>query len=118
MNLVLVTLAVFAALAAVFVASRNATTLCVIECSAGVVTVKRGAIAEAILSDLGDVLRRPVVAHATIRVSRSHGRAELSVTGNVSDAQRQQLRNVVGRVPLAKLMTSRRSRRAAPRRAR
>jgi hypothetical protein len=107
----LVALAVLAALAALFVASRNATTICVVECTAGVVTVKRGAIAEGILSDLGDVLRRPVVHHATIRISRSQGRAEVSVSGDVSDAQRQQLRNVVGRVPLGKLMTSRRSRR-------
>jgi hypothetical protein len=110
-NLVFIALAVFAALAALLVASRNATTICVVECTAGVVTVRRGAIAEGILSDLGDVLRRPVIHHATIRISRSQGRAEVSVRGDVSEAQRQQLRNVVGRVPLAKLMTSRRSRR-------
>jgi hypothetical protein len=107
MNLVGVTLLVAVALALLFVTSRNATTVCVLEVLAGVITVKRGGLAEGILADLGDVVRRPVVGRATVRISRSQGRAEVAVKGDVSDAQRQQVRNVIGRVPLAKLVSSR-----------
>jgi len=38
---------------------------------------------------------------------QTHPVAELRVTGDVSEAQKQQLRNVVGRVPLAKLRNAR-----------
>jgi hypothetical protein len=50
------------------------------------------------------VMRRPKVAQATLRITRSGKHAELHVRGDVSEAGKQQLRNVIGRVPLAKLV--------------
>ncbi len=97
----------FVALVALFVASRNAVTICVLEVRAGVVVVTRGAVAEGVLADLRDVLGRPPVRWATVRVSRARGHAELEIRGEVSDAQKQQLRNVIGRLPLAKLANAR-----------
>jgi hypothetical protein len=110
MELVL-TIAVIAAVGALFVASRNATMLCVLSVDGGRVVVKRGAMSEIILSDIADVVRAPSVRRATVRISRRQGRAQVDVSGEVSDAQRQQLRNVIGSVPLAKLVNVRRQKR-------
>ena len=44
------------------------------------------------------------IALATLRIVRARGRAALEVSGAVSPAQLQQLRNVVGSVSLAKLV--------------
>jgi hypothetical protein len=53
------------------------------------------------------VVARPEIEHATLRITRDRGAALLEVKGNVSANQQQQLRNVVGSVPLAKLVKAR-----------
>ena len=108
MQLAIVLVAIAVGLALLWLAARDAVTVCVIEVTKGRARLKRGGVAPRILADIGDVVRKPRIARATIRVVRSRGRAELKVTGNVSDAQRQQLRNVIGSVPLAKLVNARR----------
>ncbi len=100
--------AVAIALVALWWFARDATTVCVIDITSGRATITRGGIAPRIFADIGDVVRRPAIASATVRIVRRSGHAELEIRGDVSDAQRQQLRNVVGSVPLAKLINARR----------
>jgi hypothetical protein len=54
------------------------------------------------------VAARPKIAQVTVRVVRARGHAALEVNGTMPPAQLQQLRNVVGSVPLAKLVNARR----------
>ena len=89
-------------------AARNAVTICVIRVERGKLRVMRGGIAARVLADVGDVVRRPRVERATIRIVRERGFAKLHMSGTLSDAQMQQLRNVIGSVPLAKLVNARR----------
>jgi hypothetical protein len=98
------------ALIALWAASRAAITVCVLEVTSGKVSLRRGAIAPRILADLEDVVERPRVAAATLRVVRDAGRARLEIQGDVSEPQKQRLRNVVGALPLAKLANGRRRR--------
>ena len=88
--------------------ARNAVTICVIEVERGKLRVARGGIAPRVLADVGDVVRRPRVTRATIRIVRERGFARVHPSGDLSDAQVQQLRNVIGSVPLAKLINRRR----------
>jgi hypothetical protein len=88
-------------------AVRSALTVSVLEVKAGKIRVaSRRSIAPAILNDLRDVVRKPPVASATIRIMRSRGRAEVRFSGTISDAQAQRVRNVIGSVPLAKLVNA------------
>jgi hypothetical protein len=98
------------ALVALWASARAAVTVCVLDISAGDVVVRRGGLAPRILADIGDVAARPRIAQATLRVVRERGRASLEVDGAMSPAQLQQLRNVLGSVPLAKLANARRRR--------
>jgi hypothetical protein len=107
-----VAVAAFAAVAigALWLSARNATTVCVLEVTAGNVVVRWGGLAPRILADIGDVASHPAIARATLRIVREGGRAVLHVRGAVSPEQMQQLRNVIGSVPLAKLANARRRR--------
>ena len=93
---------------ALFWGARNAITICVIEVTRGRAKVVRGGMAPRIVADLGDVVRRPRIERATIRIVRSRDHARVEVRGKIGAAQMQQLRNVVGSVPLAKLVNRRR----------
>jgi hypothetical protein len=93
---------------ALYWTARNAVTICVIDVERGKIRVRRGGIAARVLADVGDVVRRPRVERARIRIVRERGFAKLHMTGSLTDAQMQQLRNVIGSVPLAKLVNARR----------
>lgn len=95
------------ALAALWFSARSAITILVAEVSDGELTVVKGGISPRVLADLRDVVKRPKVRRAQLRIMRRKDRAEVLVTGSISDAQAQQLRNVVGTVPLAKLTNAR-----------
>ena len=95
------------ALAALWVAARSAVTVMVAEISDGRLEVMKGGVSERVLADLRDVVKRPKVKRATLRITRAKDRAQVHVSGDVSAAQQQQLRNVVGTVPLAKLVRAR-----------
>lgn len=73
---------------------------------AGVVTRARGHVPARMLADVGDVVRRPRVAHALVRVVLEGGAPRVLVRGAMTAAQVQQLRNVVGGYPLAKLRST------------
>jgi hypothetical protein len=94
-------------LVALYVSARVAITVCVLEVVEGQVFIRRGGLASRIRADIEDVVARPKVERATLRILRDRGRAVLEVKGAVSAAQQQQLRNVVGSVPLAKLVNAR-----------
>jgi hypothetical protein len=96
------------ALVALRVSARAAITICVLEITAGQVVVRGGGIAPRLLADIRDVATRPRIALATLRIVRARGRAALEVNGALPAAQLQQLRNVVGSVPLAKMANARR----------
>jgi hypothetical protein len=111
MDVVLAMLAATAgALALLWYAARRAITILVAEIRDGRIEVTRGGIAPRLLADLGDVVARPRVGRATLRIVRAGGAAELEATGDLSAAQLQQLRNVIGSVPLAKLVNTRKRR--------
>jgi hypothetical protein len=95
------------AVVALWFAARAATTICVLEIDRGKVTVRRGGIAPRVLHDIGDVAVHPPVERATLRIVRDHGAAVVTFTGGLSEAQQQQVRNVIGTTPLAKLVNAR-----------
>lgn len=107
MNALLALLALLA-LAALWGAARRAITVCELEIAHGRVRVVRGGLAPRILADVGDVAERACIVAARLRVVRDGGRARLDISGDVPEMQRQQLRNVIGSVPLAKLISRRR----------
>lgn len=95
------------AFVALWVSTRAAITVCVLEITAGDVVVRTGGIAPRILADIRDVAARPRIAQATVRIVRARGHAALEVSGAIPPPQLQQLRNVVGSVPLATLANAR-----------
>lgn len=92
------------ALAWLGVAARGAITVCIAEVVDGTLTVTHGGVVPPVLADLRDIVRKPPVKRATLRIVRDKGRARLDATGTASSAQLQQIRNVIGTVPLARLM--------------
>ena len=103
----LIVVSVIVALTALWFAARGAVTVCVARVTDGKLHVLRGAIAPRILADLGDVVRRPRVRSAELRIVRTGGLAKVEMSGDLTPAQQQQVRNVVGSVPLAKLANTR-----------
>jgi hypothetical protein len=99
--------ATLVAIALLWFAARSAITVCVAEVRDGKIEVTHGGVAPRILADLRDVVVRPRVERATLRILRARGRAELDAKGDLTEAQLQQLRNVIGSVPLAKLANAR-----------
>jgi hypothetical protein len=104
---------VFVAIVALFAlgfAARRAITVCLAEVRDGRLRVVHGGVAPAILGDLADVVASPRVTRATLRIVRAGGLAELQISGEMPESQRQRLRNVVGSVPLARLANTPRRR--------
>jgi Protein of unknown function (DUF3634) len=108
MDVVLVMLAAtIIAAALLWFAARSAITVCIAEIRDGKLQVTHGGIAPRVLADVADVVARPRVERATLRIVRARGRAEIEVEGEMSANQLQQVRNVIGSVPLAKLANAR-----------
>ncbi len=99
---------VLAACAALWMSARAAVTVCLLEVTAGKVRVVRGGLAPRAMSDIADVVARPAIERATLRIVRDRGHARLDLRGNVPPDQQQRLRNVVGSMPLAALANARR----------
>jgi hypothetical protein len=96
-------------LLALWASARGAITICVLDVESGQVTVAKGALSPRVLSDVRDIVRRPKVKSARIRVVRSRDFAQLDMSGSLSDQQRQQLQNLIGNTPVAKLAGGRRA---------
>jgi hypothetical protein len=69
----------------------------------GVVTVLRGRIPPRLLSDIRDIMKRPPLVPAKIRIVVEDSAPRVYVEGELSDAQKQRLRNVVSTWPVAKI---------------
>jgi hypothetical protein len=94
------------ALAALYLAARRAITIAELSVERGAIRVVRGGIAPSVLADLRDVAKRPPIDALHIRIVRSSGRAEVTLRGNVTPEQSQRIRNVIGSVPLARLINA------------
>jgi hypothetical protein len=98
-------------LLALWLSARRAITICVLEVVDGEIEVSKGCLGPRVLSDVRDVVKRPKVMSATIRVMRARSFAKLDARGSFTDGQLQQLRNVVGNIPIAKLLGERHAQR-------
>ena len=83
-TLILPLLALAVAVGALYVAARRAVTIAELDIERGIIRVVR----------------------LQVRILRSPGRAEVQLIGSVTDHQAQQIRNVIGRVPLARLVNA------------
>ncbi len=103
MNL-LVALSILLVLAiplAVAISRSNEVT--VLDVEAGSIRVRRGRIPQRLLNELADVVRRPKVVRAVVRIVAEGGHPRVIASGDLGEAQLQQLRNVVGTFRLAEI---------------
>lgn len=70
------------------------------------VRVVRGRIPQELLGDIGDVLRSVPTERVTLRGVVEDRAARLYADGALSEAQRQQLRNVIGQWPVIRIRTA------------
>jgi hypothetical protein len=89
---------------------RRSNELFCLEVTRGKATIRRGHVPPGLLVDIKDVVARPAVRRATIRVVQERGRPRVLLGGKVPEAQEQRLRNVVGAYPVAKIKGGRRAR--------
>jgi hypothetical protein len=101
---------VVSAIALLYVSARRAVTIAELVFEEGTVVVARGGVAPPILGDLRDVARSMPRDRVRVRVLRERGRADVRFLDRVRDADAQRIRNVVGSVPLARLMNARQAR--------
>jgi hypothetical protein len=106
--LLVVTALVLSGLATLWLSARRSVTICMLEIRDGVVEVTHGGLAPRVLADVRDIARRPVVERASLRVLRGRNYATVETSGKLTGNQAQQLRNVIGSVPLAMLTPGRR----------
>lgn len=106
------------ALLGLFFAARRDITLCELEIEKSDLFVTSGHIAPSVLSDMRDVVRRERIKHGTLRVLRVKDHARLEASDELTQKQIQTLRNVLGQVPLAKLLAGAKGPRAAPKKKR
>jgi hypothetical protein len=107
---VLVLAVPIAALAALGIALLRANELFCLRLAEGRVRVVRGRIPQGLLDDVADVLRRPPLVAGTLRGVSEGGRAVIRTTAPISDAQRQQLRNVLAQWPVPRIRNAPRPR--------
>jgi hypothetical protein len=94
--------------APLIVALLRANELFVVRVRGGEVRVRRGRIPQRLLNDFADVVRKPR-ADGEIRGVVESRSVRLYVTGDLTDAQRQQLRNTVSTWPVARIRNAPRS---------
>ena len=90
------------------VAIRRSTELFVIQVRQGHQRLARGRLPPRLYNDLGDVLTRARVQEVTIRVVVEGGTPRLHASPHLSPGTEQQLRNVIGTFPVAKIRAGRR----------
>ncbi len=88
----------------VWASARAAITIAVAEVRDGKLEITRGGLSPRVVSDLRDIVSRPRIKSATVRIVRAKDHARVEVTGDVPEHQVQRLRNVVGTLPLAQLV--------------
>jgi hypothetical protein len=86
-----------------WLSARAAVTVCVARVTNGKLEVVRGEVSPRLLGDLRDVVKKPRVKRATIRIVRAKDKARVEMSGGLDEAQRQRVRNVVGVLTLAQV---------------
>jgi hypothetical protein len=71
--------------------------------SPGHLRLRRGRLPPELLRDLGDVLERSKARRVKVRVVVESGQPRVRSQGDLAPAIEQQLRNVVGRFPVARI---------------
>lgn len=104
------TIAVAVAIVVVLFVLRGAPELARLEVRDGKPHFVKGRVPPRLLEDFSDVLRRPVLQRATIRIVLDGGVPRVIATG-ITDEQLQQLRNVTGAYTAAQFRTGRAPRR-------
>jgi hypothetical protein len=94
-----------------FLALRRATELFTVQVLAGRARHLRGKIPRPLLHDIEDIVAKPRLASAQIRVVSEGGMPRVLVTGKISEAQHQRLRNVVGKYQVGQIRAGKRARR-------
>jgi hypothetical protein len=89
------------------IAIGRATELFRIDVAEGQARHVRGRIPRPLLSDIEDIVARPRVRAAEIRVVTAQGRPEVHVRGKLTADQVQRLRNVVGQFQVAQIRAGR-----------
>jgi len=92
-----------AAICAILLLSRNATLLFEARVEQGKMVRLRGRVPKRLVRDFHDVLSVRPVSSATLRVHSSGTHTELRVKGDISEAEAQRLRNVLGMFPVARI---------------
>jgi hypothetical protein len=82
---------------------RRATELFHLRVSDSRVKLVRGRLPQALLSEIQDIVSRPPVTRARIRVVLDAGQARVIASGELEEGQVQQLRNVVGRFQVSQI---------------
>jgi hypothetical protein len=103
-------LVLLALLSPLVVALMRANELFYLRLREGRLRVARGRIPQALLDDIADVLRDPPVAEGSVRGVSEDGRAVLYAEGELSEGQRQRLRNVVAQWPVVRIRNAPRPR--------
>ena len=85
-------------------AARRALVICELVAEHGTLRVVRGGLRPNVLGDLRDVARHDRLDGIRIYVTKSGGQGRVEVRGAVRADAMQRLRNVIGTVPLAKLL--------------
>jgi hypothetical protein len=78
------------------VALLRANELFCLKLRGGRIRVARGRIPQRLLDDIGDVLGDPPVTEGTLRGVSEGGRVRLYAEADLTEGQRQRLRNVIG----------------------
>jgi hypothetical protein len=84
--------------------ARSAITIALMKIKDGEIHVTRGSLAPHVLNDLRDIVSRPRVKSATVRIVRAKDHARVQVQGSLTEPQLQRLRNIVGNVHLSRLV--------------
>jgi hypothetical protein len=90
-------------IAPLVVALMRANELFLLRIHDGRVRVARGRVPQRLLQDIGDVVRDPEVVKGTLRGVSEDGRVRLYPDAELSEAQKQRLRNVIAQWPVAKV---------------
>ena len=102
MDGIVVAVVFIAIVVAIAISISRSHELFVIEVDAGRVRLRRGRLPHALFGDLQDVVKRARIASARISVVRD-GDGPRVLAPSLDAGQLQQLRNVVGTYPLAKI---------------
>jgi len=92
------------------VALLRANELFYLRLDGGRVRVARGRIPQQLLNDIADVLRDPPVTAGSLRGVSEDGRVRLYPEADLSEGQRQRLRNVVAAWPVVRVRNAPRPR--------